>query len=144
MFVILFKLFLSLTGNSVIPCYCSLWSVASYLHCLLFSQISFSFWKYPGWHLHVFSEQMAFESPLRVQLLVPVHVEPRTEKQIGVHCMTVLFSTDTWCRKISLSLSIYIYIFFFSIWQCTSTGIPTFDSNENTFRNYVVIHYNTF
>ena len=110
MFVILFKLFFySMTGNSVIPCYCSLWSVASYLHCLLFSQISFSFWKYPGWHLHVFSEQMAFESPLRVQLLVPVHVEPRTEKQIGVHCMTVLFSTNTWCKYISLSLYIYIY-----------------------------------
>ena len=35
-------------------------------------------------------------------------------------------------------------MYIFSIWQCTSTGIPTFDSNENIFRNYVVIHYNTF
>ena len=80
-----------MTCKRVIAWYWRLWSAAIYLHCLLFSQISFSFWKYPAWHLHVFSEQMAFESPLRVQLLVPVHVEPRTEKQIGVHCITVLF-----------------------------------------------------
>ena len=80
-----------MTCKRVIAWYWRLWSAASYLYCLLFSQISFSFWKYPAWHLHVFSEQMAFESPRRVQLLVPVHVEPRTEKQIGVHCITVLF-----------------------------------------------------